>query len=283
MKLCRFNSNRLGLVLGDEVADVSEVLDGLPCWNWVPPAGDPVIAALDTLRPRIEALAASAPRLPIAGLQLDAPVAAPSKVIGAPVNYHDHLEEANTDSGIHHGSVVHPIDQMGCFLKAVSALAGHGAVLELPFTDRRVDHEAEIAVVIGRSARRVSAAAALEHVAGYALALDMTVRGTQERSLRKSCDGFAVLGPWLTTADEIADPGAIGFELTVNGETRQASDTRLLIRSIPELIEMVSAYYTLHPGDVIMTGTPAGVSPVSSGDQVSLTGTGLGRLEVVIG
>ncbi|MGY6535001.1 MAG: fumarylacetoacetate hydrolase family protein [Pararhodobacter sp.] len=283
MKLCRFDTDRLGLVLGDEVADVTAVLDDLPGWTWVPPAGDPVIAALDTLRPRIEALAETAPRRSITQMRLDAPVAAPTKVIGAPVNYHDHLEEANTDAGIHHGSVVHPIDTMGCFLKAVSALAGHGAVLELPFADRRVDHEAEIAVVIGRTARRVSAAAALEHVAGYALALDMTVRGTQERSLRKSCDGFAVLGPWLTTADEIAEPGAIPFALTVNGETRQASDTRLLIRSIPELIEMVSAYYTLHPGDVIMTGTPAGVSPVAPGDVVSLTGAGLGRLDVVIG
>lgn len=283
MKLCRFDTDRLGLVLGDEVADVSEVLDALPRWTWVPPAGDPVIAALDMLQPRIEALAGSAPRRPIVEVRLEAPVAAPSKVIGAPVNYHDHLEEANTDAGIHHGEVVHPIDRMGCFLKAVSALAGHGAVLELPFADRRVDHEAEIAVVIGRTAKRVSATTALDHVAGYALALDMTVRGTQERSLRKSCDGFAVLGPWLTTAEEIADPGAIAFALTVNGETRQASDTRLLIRSIPELIEMVSAFYTLHPGDIIMTGTPAGVSPITSGDVVSLTGTGLGRLEVRIG
>ncbi len=283
MKLCRFDTDRLGLVLGDMVADVSAVLDDLPAWRWVPPPGDALIAALPDLRPRIQALAETAPRLPLAGLRLAAPVAAPSKVIGAPVNYHDHLDEAQADADLHHGQTVHPIDRMGCFLKATSALAGHGAVIALPFDDRRVDHEAEVAVVIGRTAHKVPAEAALAHVAGYALALDMTVRGPQERSLRKSCDGFAVLGPWLVTADEIADPGAIGFELTVNGTARQASDTRYLIRSIPELIEMVSAFYTLHPGDVIMTGTPAGVAPVAPGDVVVVTSPALGRLEVSIG
>lgn len=283
MRLCRFDTDRLGVVLDDQVADVSSVLDDLPVWRWVPPPDDPVIAALPTLRPRIEAALTDAPRFALSAVRLSAPVAAPGKVIGAPVNYHDHLDEAYADAGIHHGETVHPIDRMGCFLKATSALAGHGTVILLPFDDRRVDHEAEIAVVIGHKAHRVPASAALAYVAGYTLALDMTVRGPQERSLRKSCDGFAVLGPWLVTTDEIADPDAIGFRLSVNGAQRQASDTRYLIRSIPELIEMVSAFYTLHPGDVIMTGTPAGVGPVTSGDVVEVWGTGLGRLEVRIG
>ena len=122
----------------------------------------------------------------------------------------------------------------------------------------------------------------MAHVAGYCLALDMTVRGTQDRSKRKSCDGFAVLGPWLVTADEIADHANIPFFLTVNGEERQNANTSMLIRSIPELIEMCSAFYTLNPGDVIMTGTPAGVSPVVSGDTVALTSPQLGALSITI-
>ncbi len=95
------------------------------------------------------------------------------------------------------------------------------------------------------------ASRALAHVAGYCLALDMTVRGSEDRSFRKSCDGYAVLGPWLTTADEVGDPGDIAFSLTVNGAPRQSSTTARLIRGIPELIAWASRFYTLHPGDVL--------------------------------
>lgn len=139
-----------------------------------------------------------------------------------------------------------------------------------------------MAVVIGRPGKRIRAADALAHVAGYALALDMTVRGTEDRSLRKSFDAAAGLGPWLTTPDEIGDPADIPFELTVNDTVRQSSNTGLLIRSVPQLIEMVSAFYTLLPGDVIMTGTPDGVSPVAAGDLVTVSSPVLGAMDVKI-
>lgn len=283
MKLCRFEGERLGIVDRDEVIDVSAALEVLPTWRWKPPAGDPVILQWPAVRARIDVVRGTAPRRTLAGLALDAPVAMPGKIIGAPVNYHAHLDEARIDVAMHQNRVVHPIDEIGCFLKASSALTGHGAVIALPFDDVRIDHEAEIAVIIGKPAFRIRAADALEYVAGYSLALDMTVRGKQDRSLRKSCDGFAVLGPWMLTADEIADPAAIDFELTVNGERRQAASTGQLIRSIPELIEMCSAFYTLLPGDVIMTGTPAGVSQVASGDLIEVVSPTLGRLAVRIG
>ncbi len=282
MKLCRFDDERLGLVDGDDVLDVSAVIDNLPSYRWSRPWADPVIERLNDLRPQINALRASATRQPIADTRLNAPVAMPSKIIGAPVNYRAHLEEARTDAGLNHGRTVQAIDEIGCFLKAGSALTGHGAAITLPMANARIDHEGEVAVVIGKPARAVPADRALNYIAGYALALDMTVRGKQDRSLRKSCDGFAVLGPWLSTADEIADPGAISFDLAVNGETRQAADTGLLIRSIPELIEMCSAFYTLLPGDVIMTGTPEGVGPVASGDRIEVSSPLLGRLAVSI-
>ena len=287
MRLCRLagglEGDRLGVVTGDEIADVSTVLDALPTPRWGTPGGDLVIAALPSLLSRIEAALLAAPRLPIEGAVLRAPVAAPGKIIGAPVNYHDHLSEALADKGIHQGSAVHKIDEIGCFLKATSGLAGPGDVISLPFVDRRTDHEAEVAVVIGAAGRGIEAEDALGHVAGYCLALDMTVRGREDRSLRKSCDGFAVLGPWLTTADEIADPSDIAFTLSVNGRTRQSSSTALLIRAVPELIAMVSRFYTLLPGDVIMTGTPAGVGPVEPGDRIAVASPDLGRLEVTVG
>jgi 2-keto-4-pentenoate hydratase/2-oxohepta-3-ene-1,7-dioic acid hydratase in catechol pathway len=161
-------------------------------------------------------------------------------------------------------------------------LVGDGAVIALPVDASRVDHEAEVAVIIGKAGRNIRAADAMDHVAGYSLALDMTARGKQDRSMRKSCDGFAVLGPALVTPDEVADPARIAFSLTVNGDVRQAADTSLLIRSIPELIEMCSAFYSLLPGDVIMTGTPAGVGPVTSGDVIEVSSPELGVLRVTI-
>ncbi len=281
MRLCRFNTDKLGVIDGDVLRDISIVLDDFPPFRWARPMADPVIAALPSLRTAIEAAISDAPSIDVADVVLDAPVAAPSKIIGAPVNYHAHLEEAQSDHALHQGRVVHPIDEIGCFLKAGSSLVGSGATIARPAGQDRVDYEGEIAVVIGKAAKDVASPDAMEHVAGYALALDMSVRGKQDRSMRKSCDGFSVLGP-MTTSDDVADPSRIAFELTINGEVRQAADTSLLIRSVPELIEMCSAFYTLHPGDVIMTGTPAGVGPVVAGDRIVLSSPDLGELTASI-
>jgi 2,4-didehydro-3-deoxy-L-rhamnonate hydrolase len=283
MKLCRFNDTCLGLVEGHLIRDVTAVLDGLPSYRWAHPLGDAVIAALDDLRPSIEEISLGAPTLPLAQARLNAPVATPSKIIGAPVNYLDHIQESHADQELHQNRAVHPIDEIGCFIKANSALCGPQSTINLPFHGQRVDFEAEVAVVIGKPAYKIQAKEALSYVAGYALALDMTVRGKQDRSLRKSCDCFAVVGPWLTTADEIEDSAAIAFSLRQNGQERQSSHTGLLVRSIPELIEMTSAFYTLLPGDVIMTGTPSGVGPVEPGDELEMTSPQLGRFAVTIG
>ncbi|MGR3502492.1 fumarylacetoacetate hydrolase family protein [Pseudaestuariivita sp.] len=282
MKLARFNETRLGAVVDDGTAlvDLSELIADLPHPGWAPAPGDPVVARLPQILEQAPQLIESAPRLPLADVTLNAPVATPSKIIGAPVNYHAHLDEAEADAEIHHGNKIAKIDEIGCFLKASSALFGPGAKMQLPFINRRVDHEGEVAVVIGHPGRRIKAADAMDHVAGFALAFDMTVRGTEDRSLRKSFDTSAGLGPWLTTADEIADAADIPFELTVNGDVRQSSNTRLLIRSVPQLIEMVSAFYTLLPGDIIMTGTPEGVSPVAAGDVVTVSSPLLGAMSV---
>lgn len=282
MKLCRFDRERLGVMEDGMVADVSVVLEALPMTRWMRGLEDPVIERLDSLLPAIERARITAPKVPIQEIHFEPPVAMPSKIIGAPVNYHSHMNEALDDKGLHQGAKVHPIDEIGCFLKAGSALVGTNSEIQLPLDSTRVDFEAEVAVIIGKSARNVLAKDAMDYIAGYSPALDMTVRGKQDRSMRKSCDGFAVLGPVMVTADEIEDPANIAFELTQNSVIRQSSNTALLIRSIPELIEMCSAFYTLLPGDVIMTGTPSGVGPVSVGDELVVTSPLLGQLRVTI-
>src|SRR6185436_4009633 len=219
------------------------------------------------------AIAADAPAVPLASVTLLSPVANPGKIVCAPVNYQKHLDEVRSQSELHHGSQAHtaPIHKMGLFLKASSALAGPGEGIALRKLDRRNDHEVELAVIIGKSANNVSSSDALKYVAGYAIGLDLTIRGPEERSLRKSADSYAVLGPWLVTADEIAEPNDLRLSLSLNGEVCQDSSTKYMIMGVRELIEYASSFYTLHPGDILMTGTPEGVSPIQPGDEIHAT------------
>jgi 2-keto-4-pentenoate hydratase/2-oxohepta-3-ene-1,7-dioic acid hydratase in catechol pathway len=152
--------------------------------------------------------------------------------------------------------------------------------VEIRLPDRRTDHEVELAFVIGRTASRVARADALRYVAGYTIGLDISIRGTEDRSFRKSADTYSVLGPWLVTADEIPDPGSLDLEISVNGERRQHSNTRHMTLGVAELIEMASAFYTLHPGDVVFTGTPEGVSPIEPGDEIVATIQHIGSMSV---
>ena len=134
------------------------------------------------------------------------------------------------------------IGEAGMFLKANSALVGPAEGIALRFPERRNDHEAELVMVIGKPGSDIPRARALDHVAGYCLGLDMTVRGREDRSFRKSIDSYAVLGPWMVTADEIADPDALPLSLTVNGETRQNSNTDMLIYDCRRLIEFALVF-----------------------------------------
>src|SRR3954467_3042933 len=282
MKLCRFNDNRLGLVADDGVRDVSGALAKLPAATYPFPKHDVLIAQLETLKPEIERLAKSAKPVPLASVKLLSPVANPGKIIAAPVNYTKHLQEALADKGIHHGNLVQEIHKAGMFLKATSAVVGAGEGVKLIHTDRRNDHEVELALVIGRTAKNVNAALALDYVAGYCIGLDMTIRGAEERSLRKSPDSYCVLGPWLATPDEVGDPGSLQVSISVNGESRQDANTNDLILSVAELIAWGSSFYTLHPGDVILTGTPQGVGPVRPGDTMQARIDRIGAMRVSV-
>jgi 2-keto-4-pentenoate hydratase/2-oxohepta-3-ene-1,7-dioic acid hydratase in catechol pathway len=284
VRLCRFDDQRLGLVDGGHVRDVTAALDLLPAYRYPLPGFDPLIAHLDRVTERVRSLAPSSPAIPLAGVKLFSPVANPGKIVAAPVNYQKHLTEAQADRQIHNDNPAHTltIQKAGLFLKATSSLAGPGEGVALRMPDRRTDHEIELAFVIGKTASNVSCERALEYVAGYAIGLDITIRGTEDRSFRKSPDSYTVLGPWLVTADEIPNPGALDLTISVNGEVRQASNTRYMILGVPELIELASSFYTLHPGDVVLTGTPEGVSPIAAGDKIVASIQSIGSMEVEV-
>ena len=282
MRLCRFNEGRLGVVEGDGILDVTAVLEVLPPHRYPLPGYDVLVANLVLLRAQIETIRDRATVVPLSGAKLLSPVANPGKIIAAPVNYQKHLDEVKSDSQIHANNPAHTItiQQAGVFLKASSSLVGPGQGVALRKPERRTDHEVELAFVIGKTANNVSRDDALRYVAGYSIGLDVSIRGSEDRSLRKSADSYTVLGPWLVTADEIPDPGELDLEITVNGERRQKSNTRYLILGVAELIELASSFYTLYPGDIVLTGTPEGVSPINPGDQIVATIERVGTMEV---
>ncbi len=283
MRFCRFNDNRLGVVRGTEVHDVSAVLDGLPALRWPTPPGDHFFNHFDALRPQMQARADQVPGASIESVKLLSPVANPGKIVAAPVNYQLHLDESRADTAINFGTQVKTIADYGVFLKATSSVIGASQSVMADWPDRRIDHEVELALVIGRGGFRIPESEALSHVAGYMIGLDMTIRGTEDRSFRKSLDTFTVLGPWLVTADELGDPSQLDLEITVNGEPRQKSNTALLIWNVQKLIAYASQAYTLYPGDVIMTGTPEGVAPVVPGDTMHARIERIGQMKVKVG
>ena len=283
MKICRFDDDRLGVVEGGEVLDVTPALAEIPMQRWPLAQGDPRRAHIDRVLAAAKPLLASAPRKPVAAVRLLAPVPNPSKIVGAPINYSEHIEESRQDPGIAQGRTnIRHISDWGLFLKANSSLVGAGEEIRLRFPDRRNDHEVELAVVIGRRGDRIRKEQALDYVWGYSIGLDMTVRGPELQCFRKSLDTYSVLGPWMVSKDEVADPNALDLSIKVNGSLRQSSNTRFLVYGVERLIEYASSMYTLHPGDIIMTGTPAGVGPVKPGDLLTAEIQSIGRFDIRI-
>ncbi len=287
MKLCRYDDDRLGVVRGDLVHDVTDAQTKIRKSAPYAMKGDAVVAALPEWRDRLDKMADKASGKPIAEVKLLAPVARPTKLSCAPTNYQAHIKEMEAASAQPGSQVVRAqsakIGEAGMFLKANSALVGPSEGIPIRFPDRRNDHEVELVMVIGKTGSDIPHAQALDYVACYALGLDMTVRGREDRSFRKSVDGYAVLGPWMVTADEIPNPDDLPISLEVNGEVRQNSNTANLIYDCRRLIEFASAFYTLYPGDLVYTGTPEGVSPVKPGDVIVCRSSPLlGELEITV-
>jgi 2-keto-4-pentenoate hydratase/2-oxohepta-3-ene-1,7-dioic acid hydratase in catechol pathway len=273
MKIARFNGGRIGIVVGDTIRDVT-VAAGIDPAEWPPVGPVRLIADFAALRDKLAAAAQMASPLPLDEARLETPVPWPNKVIAYPTNYRDHAAEMASTTRA---------DLQGYFLKANSSLSGPNDPIELPdVPGREVHHECEIAVVIGKQGRQIPIARAIDHVFGYSCLLDITIRGKEERVMRKSFDTFTPVGPWIVTADEIPDPADIGMRLWVNGEKRQEATTKDLIVDIAQMIALASSASTLYPGDIIATGTPAGVGPIRDGDRVTIEVDHVGRMSVPV-
>jgi 2-keto-4-pentenoate hydratase/2-oxohepta-3-ene-1,7-dioic acid hydratase in catechol pathway len=208
-----------------------------------------------------------------------APVPRPPKLICVGLNYRDHAAETKME--------IPKVPTIFC--KFPNVVIGPGEPIILPKAEKRPDYEAEFAFVIGQGGRHIPASRAMQHVFGYTIVNDVSARdvqmATSQWMMGKTFDTFAPMGPWIVTADEIGDPHALDISLEIGGVTLQHSNTRELIFKIPELIEHLSAVVTLEPGDVVSTGTPAGVGfarkpprYLAPGDEVIIRVEGIGEL-----
>jgi 2-keto-4-pentenoate hydratase/2-oxohepta-3-ene-1,7-dioic acid hydratase in catechol pathway len=238
-----------------------------------------MIAALGVGIDRLQRSAAVAASVPLSSVELLAPIARPSKLICIGLNYRDHAIESN---------MAMPKTPT-VFCKFTTSIIGPGASVVLPKISTQPDYEAEFAFVIGKGGRYIAADNWRDHVIGYTIVNDVSARdiqlATSQWIMGKTFDTFAPMGPYITTADEIADPHNLNISLTLNGETLQNSNTRELIFKIPELIEHLSSVFTFETGDIVSTGTPAGVGfarkpPVllKPGDDMITRVEGLGEL-----
>jgi len=259
MRIVRFNGGRVGVIVGDNVVDVTSQC-GIDPDAW-PPVG--VTRLIAEFASRKDGLAASsAPAVPLSSVRLETPVPWPSKVVAFPVNYHDHAAEMGAG---------YRASTQGFFLKPPSSLSGPSDPIVLPqLPGRRIDHECELGIVIGKTARNVKPQDWHEFVFGYCCLIDVVVRGKEERVFRKAYDTFCPIGPWITTADEVGDPTNIRLRLWVNDKLAQDANTKDLVLDIPGMVAQASAVMTLHPGDIFASGTPAGVGPIRPGDKVRI-------------
>lgn len=271
-------TSRLGVVIADRIVDVRKAADsiGLSSEAFTSilallEAGDEALAFVQSLRDESNAI-------PISGVRLECPVVS-RKIIAVGLNYKDHAIEAGLKI---------PTAPL-CFAKFTSSLSGPFDPIQLPAEGAQVDFEGELGVIIGRKASRVAEGDAMRHVAGYVVFNDVSERRWQfddgQWTRGKSCDTFAPNGPFLVTADEVPDPGALRITTRLNDEIMQDSNTNQFIFNIPKIVSYFSHSFTLDPGDLIATGTPAGVGfsrkpPVylKHGDVVDVEIERIGRI-----
>jgi 2-keto-4-pentenoate hydratase/2-oxohepta-3-ene-1,7-dioic acid hydratase in catechol pathway len=227
-------------------------------------------------------MAAKAPGKPVSQVRLLSPVARPSKLVAAPTNYKAHIEEMAARAATQNIMASPAIGTAGLFIKANSSLVGPSEGVAIRFPERRNEHEVELAIIFGKQGSDIPRDKALDYVAGYCIGLDLTARGKEDRSFRKSIDTYSVLGPWMVTADEVSNPDDVPLKISVNGELKQNSNTKELIYDCRKLIEWGSTFYTFYPGDVLYTGTPDGVSPVKPGDVMLASIDPIGEMTVPV-
>jgi 2-keto-4-pentenoate hydratase/2-oxohepta-3-ene-1,7-dioic acid hydratase in catechol pathway len=285
MRLAVLEGLRLGVLTGDEVADVTGALP----WQHDP---DPLTAGwwrrlcrdFELVRPALAAAAAdpASPRIPLDEARLLAPAVNPSKIVAAASNYAAHVAEMHEVQERTLGAVEPWMMEFDVFLKAPSSITGPRDDIRLPPEEAasEIHHEAELVAIVGTGGKRIPAREALDAIVGYTIGLDITVRGKGDRSRRKSYDTFSPLGPWLVTRDEAGDPADMRIELDRNGVRRQHVAARDMTVPVSHIVAYASAVMTLLPGDVIFTGAPPGVGPIARGDKLRVRISRLGEMEV---
>jgi 2-keto-4-pentenoate hydratase/2-oxohepta-3-ene-1,7-dioic acid hydratase in catechol pathway len=277
MRLASFHTTegvRPAVVAGDEIVDVATADRSLHA-----PLAELLGRGPGTIERLREIAASGAHRRPLASVRLAAPVQ-PRKFFAIGLNYADHVAESGQPMPEH----------MTVFVKASSCVTGPFDPVERPAVSDFLDYEGELGFVIGRRCRHVRAEEAAEVIAGYLIVDDVSVRDwqiqTPQWSLAKSFDTHGPIGPWITTADELGDPHALGIRTFVNGELRQQSNTRELIFDCFRQVEILSQACTLEPGDVVATGTPSGIAAMREGrpwlkpgDRVRVEVDGIGAIE----
>jgi len=280
MRLCVFEATdgpRPGLVIGDEIADIHAAAPDLPLY----PVD--ILADQKFMMGRLEDLGRTAPRIPIRSVRLKAPLRRPGKILGIGLNYRDHARETGREP---------PTTQMW-FNKQSSALHHPFDPVLMPAVSTALDYEVELVVLIGRRGRHVPRERANEIIAGYMTGCDYSVRdwqrATQTMIMGKGFDTHAPAGPWVTTPDEAGDIADLSLKCWVNDELRQDGNTAEMIFDVPAQIEHLTKAFALEPGDLIFTGTPAGVGAASTppnflrvGDRVRVEVGRLGAIEAVI-
>ena len=270
MKLVFFDDFRLGVVKGDSVVDVSDAVADIPS---VSPQDtlSGLIADFDSYRGKLEEAAAQSDGAPLSGVRLRSPAPRPLNIACMAVNY------------MENGTRSEPAPKNG-FNKSPNAVIGDGDTILLTDVPATIfEHEAELALVISKRARQVKAEDAFDYIFGYMNFIDVSARGIPAFYQMKSRETFAPMGPWLVTADEIADPQSLPVKLWVNGRLCQDFNTDDMAHKIPQVIEWVTSVHSLEPGDVIATGTNHfGLSAIQDGDAIEMEIDGLGRLNLAV-
>ena len=277
MKLVTFTharTTRIGIAIGDDVVDLTAAAPDLPRDMLAfLEAGDDAMAAA-------HAAIGDEHRIPVADVQLEAPIARPPKFLAVGLNYADHVAEAGLET---------PENPM-IFNKQSTCVTGPTDPIHVPKVSHVLDYEGELGIVIGRHARHVSRDDAADYIAGYVVVNDASVRDWQFRTptwtLGKSFDTHGPIGPWIVTTDELTDPHQSALRTYVNDELRQESNTKHLIFNCFELVEYLTKAFTLEPGDIIATGTPSGIGVLmkppqllKEGDVVRIEIEGIGQIE----
>jgi 2-keto-4-pentenoate hydratase/2-oxohepta-3-ene-1,7-dioic acid hydratase in catechol pathway len=274
MKIARFDGGRIGVVIGDRIHDVSDAC-GVDPAEWPPMGMITTIAAFDELVPGIERVLALSVGQPLNGVTLETPIPWPHKLLALPNNFRAHTAEMGGDPS-NAGSE-------GFFMKSNGALSGPAEAIAIPDRPGRNFHyECELAIIIGKSGHKIALENAREYIFGYACLIDVTMRGKEERVMRKSFDTFCPVGPWITTADEVGATDDIVLRLWVNDKLKQEAPVNDMVVGIAEAVVLCSSVTTLQPGDIIASGTMSGVGPIVPGDTVRIAIEKVGEMSIPV-